>query len=217
MRFSSLPLVIGFGLTACLCTRAVAQVPSSKADAIVALDELSYDNARFERMTTLAKSLGVSDARIVLARFANDLIHGDFEKIRRSLPEIETAVNTVPPDESAAELDKVRETFPKLKKVMGQKDPVRLKAFVEDYKRGLEVYSIQKDLGRIEAAVDTCALKGNLAPQAVVPLSEWLKNVPLGTRLRDRGEDIFGNQYGSQVVGQKPVPNPAFLQKMRAN
>src|SRR5690349_19610426 len=125
MRFSSLPLVIGFGLIASLCPRAVAQVPSSKAEAILALDELTYDNARFERMTTLAKSLGVSDARIVLARFANDLLHENFDSIRRALPDIEKALNTLPPDETTAELTRVRNVFPKLKKVVGQKDPVQ--------------------------------------------------------------------------------------------
>lgn len=215
MRFPFLPLVIGVGFVVGLHSRALAQVPSSKAEAIVVLDEFSPDNARFERVAALAKSLGVSNSRIVLTKFANDLLTGNLDSVRRNLPEIEEALKTLPPDESTSGLERIREAFPKFKKLVGQNDTTRLNVLMSQYKQAMEAVTVAADLIKIDAAVDICAIKGNLQEGATVPAAEWIKNVPIGTRLRETGADIFGNRYGDQAVGKKPQPNAATVQKIR--
>lgn len=215
MRFPILPLVIGVGLMACFHSRALAQVPSSKAEALIVLDEFTPDSARFERSAALAKSLGVSNSRIVLTRFASDLFNGNLDAVRRSLSEVEAALKTLPADESHRGMQGVLEAMPRFRKVINQGDTSRLNALIAEYKHAFEKASVAADLTKIDAAVDICAIKGNLTPGAKVPTAEWIKNVPVGTRLRETGADIFGNQYPDQVVGKKPEPNAATLQKIR--
>lgn len=215
MRFSFFPVAIVLSLVAFVPSLAHAQVPSSKAEAIIVLDEFSPDNARFERVASLAKSLGVSNSRIVLTKFANDLLTGNLDSVRRNLPEIEAALKTLPPDESTSGLERIREAFPKFKKLIGQNDTTRLNVLSSQYKQAMEAVTVAADLLKIDAAVDICAIKGNLQTGATVPTAEWIKNVPIGTRLRETGADIFGNRYGDQVVGKKPEPNTATLQKIR--
>lgn len=207
-------LLIGLVATSLTTSESLAQNGLTKKDALAALDELTFDNNRFERLIGLARSLGVSDAAIVNARFDRAFYTGDIDGMKRMLPDLEKALATMPADEGNFKADEIRKVLPQFKKIFESGDQTRAKTLLEKYQRQAEARSILTDLIRIDAAVDICAIELNLKAGTVVASKEWVKRVKQGSQLQETGADIFGVLYGNQIVDQTPKPNPASQEKV---
>lgn len=214
MAIPSSLIFVGLGVISLSTGSSYAQVATGKADALRALDEPTRDMNRFERTAALARSLGVSEARITISRFSQIMFAGDIEGGRKILPEAEKAAATLQPDEMNSMLSEIKQKMPILKKLLESKDASRVRVILEQAQKATEARSILADLQKIDSAVDQCAIEQNLRPGAAVPAREWLKRVPSGSRLRETGADVFGAIYGDQIVDQAPKPNAASAAKL---
>ena len=70
---------------------------------------------------------------------------------------------------------------------------------------------ILNDLRMISAAVDQYAIENNKKGEDTVPVEAWTAYLKKDTPLYATGRDLFGNDYGQQVVDTIPsVPGGAF-------
>jgi hypothetical protein len=217
MRFREHLFPIIITAFVCVFNCAIADGPPSKSDLLSALGEFSYDKARFERNVALARSLGVSDSQILIARFGQALGAGEIGTVKQLLPDVEKALSTMPESELGGNLDDIRQfrsSVQLIKKYLSSGEPSRLNEIISTTQRKAEARSILSDLIRIDSAVDVYALENRLGLGAKVPAREWIKKLQLGSRLRDSGTDIFGVAYGDQIVGQDPTPNPSSAEKV---
>lgn len=207
-------LAIGFGITALTPVSSPGQAGANKKDILVALDEIMFDNNRFERLAGFARTLGVSDSRIVFSRFNRAFYTSDLETIKKMLPEFEKALETIPAEEADPKAGDLRKMLPQFKKVLETGDQARVRTVLEKYQHDAEARSILSDLQRIDIAIDICAIESTLKVGTVIPPKDWLKHVPPGSRLRESGSDVFGVAYGNQIVDQKPKANAASLERV---
>jgi prepilin-type N-terminal cleavage/methylation domain-containing protein len=71
--------------------------------------------------------------------------------------------------------------------------------------------SIVEDLRQIDSATDQYALEFNIAGNATITPAAWQLYVQPGSRLYTTNADIYGDNYGNQVVGLLPlVPSYAW-------
>ncbi|HEY0368045.1 MAG TPA: prepilin-type N-terminal cleavage/methylation domain-containing protein [Chthoniobacterales bacterium] len=63
---------------------------------------------------------------------------------------------------------------------------------------------VLNDLRLIDSAVDQYAIETNKATGAAVAISDWTNYLKKGTNLYSTGKDIFGADYGAQVVDTLP-------------
>jgi len=69
---------------------------------------------------------------------------------------------------------------------------------------------ILNDLRLIDSAVDQYAIETNKSTGSTVSVSDWTNYLKKGTTLYTTGKDLFGNDYGSQIVDSLPnVPASA--------
>lgn len=207
-------LFIGFGIAVLAPASSPGQAGANKKDILVALDETTFDNNRFERLAGFARTLGVSDSRIVFSRFNRAFYTGDLEAIKKMLPEFEKALETIPAEEADPKAGDLRKMLPQFKKVLETGDQARVRTVLEKYQRDAEARAILADLRRIDAAIDICAIESNLKAGTIIPPKVWLKQVKPGCRLHESGSDVFGVAYGNQTVDQMPKPNPASLERV---
>lgn len=67
------------------------------------------------------------------------------------------------------------------------------------------------DLRLIDAAVDQYAIENNKATGAAVPIAAWTSYMKGGTQLYNTAQDLFGHDYGAQVVDTLPkVPSLTY-------
>jgi prepilin-type N-terminal cleavage/methylation domain-containing protein len=70
---------------------------------------------------------------------------------------------------------------------------------------------VLNDLRMIDAAVDQYAIETNRATGSAVVVADWTSYLKSGTILYNTGQDLFGDNYGDQVVDTLPlVPTGAF-------
>jgi hypothetical protein len=207
-------LFVGLSVIGLSTGSGYAQALTTKVDVLRALDEPTHDMNRFERVAALARSVGVSDARITIARFSQIMFAGDIEGGRKILPETEKAVAALKPDEVSGTLSEIGQMMPAFKKVLESNDVNRVRMALEKSQKAVEAKSILTDLRQIDSAVDQCALEQRLQIGATVPASEWLKKIRSGSRLRETRADVFGATYGDQIVDQPPKPNAASAAKL---
>lgn len=209
-----LPIILVLAAIGCTLGPSHAQSNPGKAAAIQALDEPTHDKIRFERVISSAKTYGVSEARITLARFFFLLLNGDLEGIKSQMGEYEKAFAVLPADEMSPGMQEVRQILPQFRKVIESKDLGKLQVLLTRHQRQFEAGQILRDLQIIDAAVDQCAIETNLKTGSVVTVREWIKYTRNGSRLKETGADIFGVAYGEQVVDQSPRPNPSSVEKV---
>jgi prepilin-type N-terminal cleavage/methylation domain-containing protein len=63
---------------------------------------------------------------------------------------------------------------------------------------------VLNDLRSIDSAVDQYALENHKIDGETVSDADWKAYLKHGTKLYDTGQDVFGNDYGPQLVGQTP-------------
>ncbi len=67
---------------------------------------------------------------------------------------------------------------------------------------------IINDLRLIDSAVDQYAIETNKTSGSTVNVADWTNYLKKGTNLYNTGRDLFGNEYGAQVVDRLPsVPS----------
>ncbi|HEY2800773.1 MAG TPA: prepilin-type N-terminal cleavage/methylation domain-containing protein [Chthoniobacterales bacterium] len=67
------------------------------------------------------------------------------------------------------------------------------------------------DLRLIDAAVDQYAIETNKATGAAVNTDDWTNYLKKGSALYNTGADLFGHDYGPQVVDSLPgVPSATY-------
>ena len=64
---------------------------------------------------------------------------------------------------------------------------------------------ILNDLRLIDSAVDQYAIETNKSTGASVDISDWTNYLKKGTMLYTTGKDLFGDDYGSQIVDSLPT------------
>ena len=70
---------------------------------------------------------------------------------------------------------------------------------------------ILNDLRQIDSAIDQYALETNKAKGNTVAVADWTNYLKKSTTLYTTGKDVFGEDYGPQVVDSLPtVPPIAF-------
>src|SRR3954452_18063973 len=68
---------------------------------------------------------------------------------------------------------------------------------------------VLNDLRSIDSAVDQYALENHKVDGMAVEDADWKAYLKHGTKLYDTVKDVFGNDYGPQLVGRTPhVPDP---------
>ena len=64
---------------------------------------------------------------------------------------------------------------------------------------------IINDLRLIDSAVDQYAIETNKSTGATIDVTDWTNYLKKGTTLYTGGKDLFGNDYGSQIVDSLPA------------
>lgn len=205
---------VALGVIACAASTVFAQENMTKEDALASLDELCIDDALFERIAARARTFGVSEPRIAIARSFNKIRTGTLDDVKRQLVELEKAIDALPAADAGQWAASWKEGVLDLKKIINFPNREVVQSALFKRQRKSEALAILSDLQRIDLAVDMCAIELNLRVGAVVPAGEWLKRIKWGTRLRDTGADIFGVPYGNQIVDRAPQPNRASLEKV---
>ena len=89
--------------------------------------------------------------------------------------------------------------------------------------RGIDLVDKRANAGRLErelrvvgAAVEKLAEEGGIEPGTEVGFDDYAPFLDKGApkRLREKGEDPLGGNYGSQVVGAEPVPDAATVKTL---
>ena len=86
---------------------------------------------------------------------------------------------------------------------------IAVPGFLRARKRA-QATKILNDLRLIDSAVDQYAIETNKTTGATVTVADWTNYLKKGTVLFNTGQDIFGDDYGSQIVDSLPnVPASA--------
>jgi prepilin-type N-terminal cleavage/methylation domain-containing protein len=87
---------------------------------------------------------------------------------------------------------------------------IAVPGFLRARKRS-QASKIKNDLRLIDSAVDQYAIESNKSTGDAVVVVEWTKYLKKETNLYLTGQDLFGNDYGDQVVDTIPrVPPSAY-------
>ena len=87
---------------------------------------------------------------------------------------------------------------------------IAVPGFLRARKRS-QASKIINDLRLIDAAVDQYAIENAKSTGATVEISDWTKYLKADTNLYATGQDLFGNDYGTQTVDSIPkVPQAAY-------
>lgn len=80
---------------------------------------------------------------------------------------------------------------------------IAVPGFIRARKR-TQASRVLNDLRSIDSAVDQYALENHKSDGNPVGEDDWKAYLKHGTKLYDTGKDVFGNDYGPQLVGQTP-------------
>ena len=87
---------------------------------------------------------------------------------------------------------------------------IAVPGFLRARKRS-QASKIINDLRLIDAAVDQYAIENAKSTGATVEISDWTKYLKADTNLYATGQDLFGNDYGTQTVDSIPkVPQASY-------
>ena len=87
---------------------------------------------------------------------------------------------------------------------------IAVPGFLRARKRS-QASKILNDLRMISGAVDQYAIENSKKSDDVVDVADWTKYLKTNTALYLTGQDLFGNDYGSQTVDILPkVPAQAY-------
>ena len=87
---------------------------------------------------------------------------------------------------------------------------IAVPGFLRARKRS-QASKILNDLRMISGAVDQYAIENSKKSDDVVDVADWTKYLKANTSLYLTGQDLFGNDYGSQTVDILPkVPAQAY-------
>ena len=87
---------------------------------------------------------------------------------------------------------------------------IAVPGFLRARKRS-QASKIINDLRLIDAAVDQYAIENAKPTGATVEISDWTKYLKADTNLYATGQDLFGNDYGTQTVDSIPkVPQASY-------
>jgi prepilin-type N-terminal cleavage/methylation domain-containing protein len=87
---------------------------------------------------------------------------------------------------------------------------IAVPGFLRARKRS-QASKILNDLRLIDSAVDQYAIETAKTSGAPVDVTDWTNYLKKDTTLYATGQDLFGNDYGSQTVDSHPVvPNAAM-------
>lgn len=87
---------------------------------------------------------------------------------------------------------------------------IAVPGFLRARKRS-QASKIINDLRLIDAAVDQYAIENAKSTGTTVEISDWTKYLKADTNLYATGQDLFGNDYGTQTVDSIPkVPQAAY-------
>ena len=81
---------------------------------------------------------------------------------------------------------------------------IAVPGFVRSRKRS-QAAKILNDLRLIDAAVDQYAIENSKKGGDAVGVTDWTNYLKKDTNLFSTGKDLFGNDYGAQVVDQLPA------------
>jgi prepilin-type N-terminal cleavage/methylation domain-containing protein len=86
---------------------------------------------------------------------------------------------------------------------------IAVPGFLRARKRA-QATKILNDLRLIDSAIDQYAIETNKATGATVNVSDWTNYLKKGSTLYNTGKDLFGDDYGPQIVDSLPsVPSSA--------
>lgn len=86
---------------------------------------------------------------------------------------------------------------------------IAVPGFLRARKRA-QATKILNDLRLIDSAVDQYAIETNKTTGATVSVADWTNYLKKGTNLFNTAQDIFGDDYGAQIVDSLPsVPASA--------
>lgn len=87
---------------------------------------------------------------------------------------------------------------------------IAVPGFLRARKRS-QASKILNDLRMISGAIDQYAIENSKKSDDVVEVIDWTKYIKKDTVLYDTGQDLFGNDYGSQIVDSLPkVPQASY-------
>jgi prepilin-type N-terminal cleavage/methylation domain-containing protein len=81
---------------------------------------------------------------------------------------------------------------------------IAVPGFLRARKRS-QASKILNDLRMIDSAVDQYAIETSKVTSATVDTTDWTNYVKKGTALYNTGQDLFGDDYGSQTVDSLPL------------
>ena len=85
---------------------------------------------------------------------------------------------------------------------------IAVPGFLRARKRS-QASKILNDLRLIDAAVDQYAIETSKATGSVVNTTDWTNYLKKGSALYNTGQDLFGNDYGTQTVDTLPKASAA--------
>lgn len=87
---------------------------------------------------------------------------------------------------------------------------IAIPSFLRARKRS-QAMSVLTDLRLIDSAVEQYSLEFNRMRGDIIPPDAWAMYIKPGSRLEETRSDIFGNEYGDQLVNQIPrVPGESW-------
>ena len=85
---------------------------------------------------------------------------------------------------------------------------IAVPGFLRARKRS-QATKILNDLRLIDSAIDQYAIETSKTTGSTVNVTDWTNYLKKGTALYNTGQDLFGDNYGSQIVDSLPSVPPS--------